>query len=371
MAMEAEQNYEIEQEEETDASMPLPCDEEMVYSYSKAIKKEFDNKFPVTYKEFTEEDYRNLHDNLVLYKTGNAEAGQYIISVFHRFIKKYADFICYGYYGDKKEKDMTKYRKSYDKSLSKFIGLFTPKEKREKVETTLEKNRLFTETCAKIQTLFSKFEYWDIYNELICALLNMANKYKITQEGDEYHKENGTFHMYVSRCFHWDAYNILTKMIGDPLAHLEVYSIYDDYDEIEGDEKNFVIKSGDETVSAMNYISKNIVLKDTDTDRIIEHMMVKADRKKALNDSDKLILKEKEEEIDPYEMESLNFNWTNGSTCGDAFQCLTPYEREILVLSFAQNKTDSEIASIYGCHRITIIKHKKIAIQKMKDEMGR
>ena len=46
------------------------------HSYSKQIKMEFDNKFPTEYKRFTEEYYKILNDNLILYKTGNAEAAQ-------------------------------------------------------------------------------------------------------------------------------------------------------------------------------------------------------------------------------------------------------------------------------------------------------
>lgn len=350
---------EIEEEEEFDFEIEEDIKDLFVdpntntYSYSNAVKKEFDSIFPTKYKEFTEEDYKTLYNNLLVYKQGNLEAAQYIISVFHRFLKKYVDFICYG---SVTEINTKQYRKQYDKSLTKFIGLFISKEKRLLVANTLDKNRLFSETCAKIKLLFSKYEYWDVYNELACALLNMANKYKITQEGDEYHKENGTFHMYVSKCFHFDAYNTLSKIISDPLAHFEMYGLTDENNEMKDIRNRENMKRG----------TRTIILKDTETESEIEHMMVKADRKKLLLDSERLILNETEQENDPYEMESLNFNWTNGSTCGEMFKELTAYEREILVLSFAQNKTDSEIANLYGCHRITIIKHKKIAVEKIK-----
>lgn len=355
-------------EEETIEALP----DDALFSYSKSIKKEFDNLFPTEYQEFTEEDYKELNKNVILYKDGNAEATQYIVSVFHRFIKKYADFICYGYYGDKTEQDLIKYRKQYDKSLSKFIGLFMSREKRLLAVDVPEKNKLFTDTCAKIQKLFSKFEYWDIYNELVCSLLNMAKKYVVTQEGDVYHKKNGTFHMYVNKCFHFDAYNSLAKIIGDPLAHLEVSSIEEDFTFNNNGNGSYQcgIANGEDSINNSKHILNSYILKDTDTDKIIERMILKTDRQNALIDSTKLVLKE-EESLDPYEMEALNFNWTNGSTCSPIFKCLSAYEREIIVLSYAQNKTDSEIASIYGCHRITIIKHKKIAIQKVKEEFKR
>lgn len=335
-----------------------------IHSYSNAVKEQINELYPTEYKTFTEEDYKMLQKNLILYKEGNAEATDYIISVFHRFIKKYADFIS----GEKTANNCyIEVRK--DKSLNKFINLFIPKEARVAAQTPADKITLFGETCGKIRSLFSKFEYWDIYNELTCTLLNMANKYKITKPGDEFHKENGTFHMYVTKCFHFDAYNSLNKLIGDPLATRNIYSIDDDINDYAEDYiGNSYIKSKGSNESMYNFATQSIILQDTDTDKIIEHMMVKADREKMIQDTTKLVFKEGN--IDPYELEALNFNWTNGITCSEAFQQLSSYEREILVLSYAQNKTDSEIANIYGCHRITIIKHKKIAVQKIRNALN-
>lgn len=336
-----------------------------IYSYSRLTKLEIDSLFPTEYKDFTIEDYKTLNENLILYKNGNAEAAQYIISVFHRFVKKYTDFICLGYYGDKTERELTKYKKPHDKSLSRFISLFIPKSEREKTTTNSERDLLFAETCVKIQKIFSKYEYWDIYNELTCTLLNMANKYKITKEGDKYHKENGTFHMYVSKCFHYDAYNSLTKIIGDPLAHYDIYSIEDELRFEEYTSGTEIIKDPESILSTISRADMKIILKDTDTDKLIEKMIERTDRNDRLKKSNNLILRETEG-VDPYDVESLNFNWTNGNTCSDTFKCLTSYERELMVMSFIQNKKDTEIAKIYGCHRITIVKHRKMAIQKIK-----
>lgn len=336
-----------------------------IHSYSNAVKEQINELYPTEYKEFTEKDYKMLQQNLILYKEGNAEATDYIISVFHRFIKKYADFIS----GEKTANNCyIEVRK--DKSLNKFINLFISKESRANVKTPTDKITLFGETCGKIRNLFSKFEYWDIYNELTCTLLNMANKYKITKPGDEFHKENGTFHMYVNKCFHFDAYNSLNKLIGDPLATRNIYSIDNDITDYTEDYicNSYAKSSGTNGESMYNFATHSIILQDTDTDKIIEHMMEKADRDKMLQDATKLVFKENN--IDPYELEALNFNWTNGTTCSDAFQELSSYEREILVLSYAQNKTDTEIANIYGCHRITIIKHKKIAVQKIRNALN-
>lgn len=361
--IEENMEFDVEFQENTDSYSLF---DDSVHSYSKQIKMEFDNKFPTEYKKFTEEDYKTLNDNLILYKTGNAEAAQYIISVFHRFIKKYTDFICYGYYGENNQEYNSKFKRPYDKSLTRFISLFISKTDREQAKNASERGALFSEACIKIQKLFSKFEYWDIYNELTCTLLNMANKYKITQEGDKYHKKNGTFHMYVNKCFHFDAYNSLTKIIGDPLAHFEMYSIESEFncDDIMN---SSTLKNIDSNISAIDKLGMKVILKDTDTDKIIEKMIAKTDRQQRLNSCNNTLILREEKEVDPYEMDSLNFNWTNGNTCSEIFKCLTSYERELIVMSFAQHKTDAEIASIYGCHRITIVKHKKIAVNKIKE----
>ena len=339
--------------------------DDSVFSYSKKTKMEIDSIFPTEYIQFTEKDYKTLNDNLKIYKAGNTEAAQYIVSMFHRFIKKYTDFICHGYYGETQEENK-RYKRPYDKSLTRFISLFISKADREQAKNTLEKKALFSEACVKIQKLFSKFEYWDIYNELTCTLLNMANKYKITQEGDKYHKENGTFHMYVNKCFHFDAYNSLTKIIGDPLAHFEVYSIEDEFD-CDDITNSSISRNSSSNISAIDKIGLKVMLKDTDTDKILEKMIIKSDRQKKLELCKNTLILRENEEVDPYELESLNFNWTNGNTCNEIFKCLTSYERELIVMSFAQKKTDAEIASIYGCHRITIVKHKKIAVNKIKE----
>lgn len=360
---------EFEFNTESNSNIELYDTNDSVYSYSEKVKLEFDNIFPTEYKRFTEEDYKNLNNNLILYKSGNTEAAQYIISVFHRFIKKYTDFICKGYYGENQEYDKeeynTKFKRPCDKSLTRFISLFISKSDRDNAKNSNDKSILFSDACIKIQKLFSKFEYWDIYNELTCTLLNMANKYKITKEGDIYHKENGTFHMYVNKCFHFDAYNSLTKIVGDPLAHFEMYTIEGEFDFNESQTSS--INNSYSNISAIDKVGMKIILKDTDTDKLIEKMILKTDRKNKLDLCKNNIILKENKELDPYDIESLNFNWTNGNTCNELFKCLTTYEREILIMSFIQNKIDSEIANIYGCHRITIVKHKKVAINKIKE----
>ena len=140
---------------------------------------------------YTESDYEELQRNLILYKQGNREATNYIIKVFHPFITKYTRFIINGdlpYYITT-NKNGRQYKR-VSQTISSFVSLFNDKEE------GLDKKKQFSNTCLKIKTLFSKYEYFDIYNELVLALLNMANKYKvITDKNDPHYKKNGTFHI--------------------------------------------------------------------------------------------------------------------------------------------------------------------------------
>lgn len=294
---------------------------------------------------FTESDYQELQRNLILYKEGNQEAITYIIRAFHPFITKYARFVVNGdlpYSNYTDAKGVERYKVS--PTISKFVSLFIDSNSKE-----TDKKKLFSSTCLKIKTLFSKYEYGDIYNELILALLNMANKYKITVEGDEYHKPNGTFHMYVSKCFHWEAYRYLSKLIKDPLAHFDVIRLCDQFSDI--DMENNV---------------PEVFIEDESAAFAMEELINNVSRENDIKNASTLTLKEKEP-INAFDIDALNFNWTNGVTCSELFKVLTPYEREIIILSFIKNKTDIEIGMIYGCHRATINEHKKRAVNKIKE----
>ena len=299
---------------------------------------------------FTESDYKELQRNLILYKKGNAEAVTYICQAFHQFLTKYTKFITYGIlphtpFIDKNGNERFK----VDSSVSSFVSLFIDK----KATEGMTRSKAFSATCTKIQTLFSKYEYDDIYNELVLALLNMANKYKITQPGEKFHKENGTFHMYVSKCFHWEAYKFLKKLIHDPLAHYEVVQLCDQFDKLEfDDDQDF---------------NEQALVPDEKAEFVYEEMLATASRQNDIKNADTLTLRE-DEELSAYDLDSLNLNWTNGVTCSNLFKDLTPYEREIVILYYIKNKTDDEISSIYNMHRVTISNHRRKAVNKIKQK---
>jgi len=295
---------------------------------------------------FTEQDYQQLQLNLVRYKDGSREATEYIIKVFHPFISKYAKFIKLGNlpyttYTSKGGKVITR----VSPTISSFVSLFIDKSVRKLPKE--EKKKVFSLTCVKIKTLFDRYDYSDIYNELVLALLNMANKYKITHEGEIYHKKNGTFHMYVSKCFHWEAYRFLSKLIKDPLVHLNVLNLRDQFDDMDEDHQD------------------EIFVKDDTTAKKIDRIITEESRRNDIKSTDKLTMKEPEN-LSAYDVNCLNFNWTSGVTCSELFECLTPYERELIVLSFIEEKTDIEIGKMYGSHRSTINEHKKRAVRKLQ-----
>lgn len=304
------------------------------------------NHEPTNEGYFTESDYQELQRNLILYKEGNQEAITYIVRMFHPFITKYTRFIINGDLPYSKYTDARGIeRRKVSATISKFVSLFI-----EKKDKDVDRKKLFSSTCLRIKTLFSKYEYGDIYNELVLALLNMANKYKITQEGDKYHKSNGTFHMYISKCFHWEAYRYLTKLINDPLSRFEIIRLCDQFDDMNTEDETLEVFIEDELAAFT-----------------IQEMIDTASRQSDIEHANTLTLKE-QEPISVYDIDSLNFNWTNGVTCSELFKTLTPYEREIIILSFIKNKTDIEIGVIYGCHRATINEHKKRAVNKIKEE---
>lgn len=294
---------------------------------------------------YRESDYAELQRNLVLYKSGNREATNYIVKVFHPFITKYTRFIVNGdlpYYTYTNKKGQ-EYKK-VSPTISSFVSLFNEK------NPNLDRKKQFSSTCLKIRKLFSKYEYFDIYNELVLALLNMANKYKvITDVNDPHYKKNGTFHMYVSKCFHWEAHRFLKKLVSDPLAHFEMLNFHDSFDDFDAD----------------GITEHDMVLADTEFEMHFNDMIDRWDRQQIIQNSNKVTLKE-DKNLDLYSDEALNFNWINGITCGEAFETLTSYERELLVYTFIEKKSSQEISEIYGCHRATINQHRKKAIEKVR-----
>lgn len=302
------------------------------------------------FSEDEEKKYELLQDAIKKYKEGNREAAEYIIKRFHPFLSKFAKYIKYNQIPSKvkQSKDGKKY-KHFDSSIRSFIYLYVTATE---VQQIMDKHKCKKETVfwyvrEKIVRQFESYSYTDIYNELTLALLNMANKYKITKEGDKYHKKNGTFHMYVQRCFHFEAKRFLDNLTKDTMEHcIQVPLIQENH---EGEEQEQLIEDERANIS---------FVRATET----------ASRDNMIKRSKGLVMKEFFE-VDAYDEDCLNFNWTSGVTCSEVFKTLSPIEREIIVLIYMKNMPLVNIAKIYGTSKDTVKKYHKNAINKIKENL--
>lgn len=320
----------------------------VMHELEEALKLEEENTDTI-------EKYKKLQEALILYKQGDKSATEYIIKRFHNFISMYSRFIChkYVYYNvtiikDKKTGQLKNVYKIHP-SLKSFMFLYCSKDDKLKYSN---KGELYNALTQKIFSLFHKFEYSDIYNELVLALLNMANKYKITHEGDEYHKENGTFHMYVSKCFHYEAKRALDKIINDPI-NLSNVPLINDLDDIDLENNKGEYK----------------IITDEKAIKMLENALNNASRECQLRDTNKLT--QKEENLDFLDIDTLNFNWTNGITCSEIFTDLSNIEREILVMYYIKKMTIKQLCEIYHTSRNNINKYKDSAIEKVKNNLNK
>lgn len=299
-------------------------------------------------EEKTEEQYSELQRNLILYKSGDTEACTYIVSAFHKFITKYARFICLGHVPryEQVNKKTGKTFLKIDPTIVSFVGLYVSKKVKEECTS---KSKRFHITCDMIKEMFAKYEYADIYNELVLALFNMVERYKITKEGDQYHKRNGTFPMYVQKCFHWEAKRCLDKLIEENFIQPVNFSCINDF--VDDDEVNPIEEW----------------MKDESAEFAFIEGIESANRDIMLKNTDKLTMKETEK-IDVYTDDALNFNWTNGATCSEIFAELTPFEREILILLFIKKQSLDQVAKLYGYNKITIKRYRDKTIEKLKTQ---
>ena len=321
------------------------------YHYLQALDEEYLNDYDPNdeTKQFTEQDYANLQHNLVLFKEGNREATEYIIAAFHRTLHSYAHFIVLHQVPVIKIATNGKPRYILNSSILSFVKLFAsnPKFKNKNKDGSIS----YKETYEYIYNLFSKFEYGDIYNELVLALLNMANKYKIiTDPNDPKYHPNGSFHVYVKKCFHFEAFTFLKRLVNDPIMNLNLSSLsisnIDTYNEV---------------------MQKSELVIDQKKLNDYNMMIDYVDREIRLRDSNKLVLKE--DDVDIYDEDSLNFNWINGIVCQPVFETLTPYERELLILSYLKNQTDDMLAMLFGYSRQAIGVHRRNAVKKLKENI--
>lgn len=295
-------------------------------------------------------EYKDIQRNLILLQEGSREAVDYIVRAFHKFTTKYARFICLGHLPYKTN---GKTKVVIDSSIGKFVGLYTRKQDKE--EHPIKAIR-FGVISARIRSMYSKWEYCEIYDEMVIALLNMAYRYKILKPGDKHYTENGTFPMYILRCFHFEAKRRLDTLSSDMLDHCaNPVEIVEDFSD-----EHFDINDHPE-----------LLIADEKATIEMEKAFERADISLRTHMAGKLTLKD--QTLDSNDDSFLNFNWCNGITCSELFAGLTPMQREILVLHYIRKQPLQLIADNIGCNKATVVVHKKKAIAKIvatADELG-
>lgn len=265
--------------------------------------------------KYTRKDYLQLHQYVIDYQNNIPEAADNIIHSFDHFIWKYVNFITGGIFPID------------DFSLRRFLSLYmsnsTAKKSIHQYKFKTSIVEYIRDTASMVQSLFTQYSKDDIRNALILTLLNMAKRYK------DFSKPS--FHNYVHKCFHYGAYRTLAPLINNPSIKFE-----DDIDNTIPD-----------LLTEQEYIRT--------LDKTHQDLLIKQSRIPTVSC-----------DASPYDNKSLNLNWINGITCGSTFKSLTPFEREILIMSFIEKKTDTEIADKYGVCRATINRRKQSAIHALK-----
>lgn len=276
-------------------------------------------------RTFYQSEWLDLHQHVLDYQNGIEEATEEILKCFEDYIYKYLHFICHKIYPPN------------NYSIQRFVVLFMtdPKFRKliKKADHCPKVKAHVYETIDKIHFLHARLETEDVYQILVLTLLQMAKKYK------DYSRPS--FHSYVQKCFHYECYRNLNRIINDPTdRRLNNEHYFDDKFRID-----------DRTVDTYTFVQ-------------FQHVVNEVAHEQSLQKSNTLVIQEVG--VSVYDDSLFNFNWINGTTCHEVFQSLTPFERNILVLSYIYKKTDKEIADHYGLCRATINRKKKATVEKIK-----
>ena len=269
--------------------------------------------------DYTMVEYQLLQEYVFDYQDNMPGAAEKILDSFKGFIWKYTELISNGRF------------QIEDESLRSFVALFSVNQTNRKCAHQYKYKPTvaagLSETVKRIKSLFAQYTIVDIKNETIGTLLSMAKRYK--------DKDKPSFHNYVDKCFHYELYRAMIKLIKDPLTRSWYEPYNDDYQ-----------------------TDMNIPFE-------FEESLYKADQEWLVANADIITVPAK----NPYYDESLDLNWINGVTCCDALKTLSPFEREILKYKYIDKMTDEDIADIYGFCRATINRKRLKAEQKLNQEM--
>ena len=259
--------------------------------------------------------YLNIHNVACEYRDGDINKSDELVKYFEPFICEYVVFLKHGCY------NIENY------SIRNFVSLYKDIKVNFNSYNYIDVKRHIHSTVAKINYMFSDYEQEEFYNECVCTLLKMATKYK---------DDNPTFHTFVNRCFHF----YLKRNLDGIGTNLIFYNDIENY-KFEGEQhrldENLIYDEIINNTSKINDVN-NSKIRSVDCDNV-------------------------------YSDDHLNnFNWQYGNTCSNIFLGLSSFERSILVEYYIDNKTIIEMASNNGLARETIIRKKKIAIDKVEQE---
>lgn len=182
--------------------------------------------------------------------------------------------------------------------------------------------------------LFGELTEEDIKHDLIIIFSNMCKRYK---------DDKPSFHTYIARNFHFYAYRYWEKLLRDPTGNETTLSV------------DAPMSSDDESLTLIN------ILKD---DRSL------IERNEILNNIDmwyklKEVSGHKNIKKNLYSNTFFDNDWINGVTCTKEFKILTPLERQIIKMRYADNLTDQQIGENLNICRGSINKRKNMAKSKI------
>lgn len=294
-----------------------------------------DNEREDTQKQFGQAEYKLVHELVYKYQAGDEDAAEQLIESFSKFFTKYVSLIKFG------KHDISHF------STRSFIKLFVENPKERRLINPFFKNKLtgrqiVGDAVSMIVKLFEPSSQEDVLQDLKIIFLTMCQKYKDTKP---------SFHAYINKNFHFYAYRYFEKMTRDPINRNSLsLSAKMNSSKFSGDSAFLELK---DVIQDKNvYVESDYTLKNLDLHYNLKHSNIPVIENKDVN---------------LYEDGFLDTNWINGITCSEIFDCLTPFERQIVTLWYVEKKTDTEIGEIFGVCRGTINRRRGIARDKLID----
>lgn len=301
-------------------------------------------------KVYTNEDYIRVHNLVYEYKDGSEEAGLELLNSFSVFLNKYVSLLHFGYFDLERS------------SIRNFIKLFVDNPVKRSAITSYKHNQGAGQCTAqdvvdKIKTYFSCLSKEDIQQDVSSIFLLMASKYKDTKP---------SFQNHIEKNFHFYAFRHFEKLTRDPLSRGDCVK----------DEKRVSARNQDKAIGLPLKLSVLEQVNDVQMEKDFEDLELKISVDQSMLNSDipvitNLDCTKKEYSASVYDDSFLDSNWINGTTCSEVFKVLTPFERKILLMWYMEDKTNYEIAQIFGICRGTVSNRKAKAKEKLRSEVKR